>query len=288
MSLGDVGDLTSTPRPRVGNVAQIVDDTRGYELSKSDRPERRMLARKSELCLAEPPAAQGVEVASAQHSELVERVDHGFVSALVPLGEAIVSVEANARPLRQDDARARNVGPFAVHDRAGPPAGARNTPGVRSRTAMPSVRSKSIDCFIGAHQRARPGSTCTPLAATRASLETVRHLLETPCHLAFMLVGLAIVALDLVRNPFGVDVNVTLPSLSASSVFWLLLTAYWCCLIAWNTLAKQFDRTKWRPWAQCLNVITLLPFVGSVWASAGSYSFQPTLVGKLSFIWMLV
>jgi hypothetical protein len=105
--------------------------------------------------------------------------------------------------------------------------------------------------------------------------------------LAFMLVGLALMAIDLVRNPFGVDVNLTLPSLAASSVFWLLLTAYWICLILWNFMALQFDNSKWKPWAQCLCIVTLLPFVACAWASAGRYDFRPVLAGRLAFIWML-
>ena len=120
---------------------------------------------------------------------------------------------------------------------------------------------------------------------TDAAVYTIdMKLLDLVC---FGLIGLALMAIDPVRNPFDVDVSNTLPSLRTPSVFWLLLFAYWICLIIWNYRAKQFDPVKWTPWAQCLCIATALPFVLVAWVHSDRQDFRPTWAGKLALVWML-
>lgn len=60
--------------------------------------------------------------------------------------------------------------------------------------------------------------------------------------------------------------------------FWGLLTAYWLVTLAWNAVAGQRDRTKWKPWlVRCMHLMWLPTLIAAAatWSSRNFASAAP-------------
>src|SRR5690606_23336420 len=77
----------------LADVVEVVHGPRRQELAQVDRTERRVAARQRELRLGEPPAADDVEVGTAQLGEAVEEPGERPAGEAAELGEAVERLE---------------------------------------------------------------------------------------------------------------------------------------------------------------------------------------------------
>ena len=81
--------------------------------------------------------------------------------------------------------------------------------------------------------------------------------------LAFLLVSLALIAVQPADNPFGVVPREPLASwLQPAWVPWALMATYWAAaVVLWNWLAGIYGSPRWPCWAQVVSHCLVVPFV---------------------------
>lgn len=93
--------------------------------------------------------------------------------------------------------------------------------------------------------------------------------------LAFTLLSWSLLTLSPVDNTFDTDVSRSLWGAGSPRWFWGLLTAYWLVTLAWNAVAGQRDRTKWKPWlVRCMHLMWLPTIIAAAatWSSRDFFS----------------